>query len=94
MSVGLPIVSTTARGPADLLTGQPALLVPAEDATALRTAMKTAAASDRPVSYQLDRYHHERCAEELIAAYRFLLTRSDPPACVVRERPDTAGGPG
>lgn len=92
MSMGLPIVSTRARGPADLLDGQPAQLVSAEDVPALSSAMAAVRAPQPHRSYRLDRYQHQRCATEMLEAYAHLLApASPPPACRVRGR--TAASP-
>lgn len=86
MSVGLPIAATTARGPADLLQDQPAVLVPADDEEALRSAMTTVAGLPRPVSYDLGRYSHTACADHLAAMYERVTTHTGSPTCLRRPR--------
>lgn len=87
MSVGLPIVSTRARGPADLLHGQPAQLVPVEDIPALRSAMASAITPQKTLRYDLDRYQHDRCAADMHDVYTCLLDPTAPvPACRVSGR--------
>ena len=57
MDAGLPIVATAAEGPKEILTGQPAGLVPLDDVEALAAALRRAAEA-RPgrVRYDLSRF--------------------------------------
>lgn len=90
MSIGLRIVSTDARGPNDLLSMQPAVIVPTDDEPALAAAMEEAArqvlAGDAAPIYDLAAYNHRTCAQNLAGAYDFLLDGGVAPTCLVRDR--------
>jgi len=78
MSKSKPIVSTAARGPAEILSGQPATVVPIDDRTALTEALDSAVRARRageaaPV-YDLSAYAPAVGRDKLLSAYEQLVT--------------------
>ena len=73
MDADLPIVATAAEGPKQILTGQPAELVPLDDVEALAAALRRAAEA-RPgrVRYDLSRFSLAARAREIEAIYQRL----------------------
>lgn len=93
MAAGLPVVATAARGPADLLTDQPARVTPIDDIAAIARAMSETRddvlAGHRRVSYRLNAYEPQVCAAQLADVYEHVVGRSAAPLCMVR--PPSAG---
>jgi glycosyltransferase involved in cell wall biosynthesis len=79
MSCGRRVVATGARGPRDLLDGQPARVVPIDDvgalAAALADAMSEVRAGAPPPAYDLARYDPQRCGAAMLEVYRHVLGR-------------------
>lgn len=80
MVAGKHVVSTAARGPADLLKQQPAIITPIDDiptfADALSSAAEAVRAGEPSPDYDLSSYDADRCAAALDDVYSHVLGAS------------------
>lgn len=100
MRAGLPILSTATQGPAEMLAGQPATLVPVGDAQALGLALRACLERLRPqgggtvdrqrIDYDLSPYQRPQAVARTIAFYREVLSRR---AKAPHLQPTLRGGP-
>lgn len=80
MRAGRPVLSTATQGPREMLAGQPARLVPVENANALGTALaeeiarlRALAPADRKVRYATDAYDRDQAVARTLAFYRDVI---------------------
>lgn len=87
MRAGLPIVATATQGPTEMLSGQPATLVPVGDVDALGQALGEQLAQLRPlpsghplrrVRYDLSAYDRDRAVDKVLGFYRELMASRVP----------------